>query len=84
MKIKHWIDLGVLGEDVDIVVWYDYQPKERQTAYYPGCDEKIEITSFEIEGLTTSEELDNIILDSLNANETLLDKIHNYELERGQ
>jgi len=34
-----FIDNGF--EEVDIEVHYDYQPAERATRYYPGCDEMV-------------------------------------------
>ena len=32
-----------IGDDVPVVVWFDYSPAERATSTYPGCSESVEI-----------------------------------------
>lgn len=32
-----------IGEDIEVLVWFDYQPKEKQTHDDPGCDSEVTI-----------------------------------------
>jgi len=47
--IRHIADCGILGE-LEFEVEYDYQPAERNTYNYPGCDEEITITGVKLAG----------------------------------
>jgi hypothetical protein len=40
---------------------YYYQPEERQTHDYPGCDEEFEITNITLNGIDASELLESQI-----------------------
>lgn len=42
LPVKHY--------DIEFVVWYEYQPAERQTLEYPGCEESIEISGIYLRG----------------------------------
>lgn len=47
------VTINALQENM--VVEFDYQPAERQTLEYPGCDESIDITSVTINGVDVCE-----------------------------
>jgi len=34
----------MVGDDVEVVVYYEYAPAEKQTLEYPGCEARIEIS----------------------------------------
>ena len=42
---KYETEILVDGRDVPVVVEYDYQPSERATWTYPGCDAEVTICS---------------------------------------
>ena len=73
--IEYSIDTG------EIVVSFDYQPKENPTRYYPGCDEDAEIFSATI----GSVEILNILSGKYIAliKEYCLESVHN-EIENNQ
>lgn len=48
MKVS--FDCGILGE-VEFEVDYDFQPAERQTYNYPGCEADIQISSVKLIGI---------------------------------
>lgn len=80
-KINYWLDLGILGEDVACVVEYNYQPRERMTAFYPGCSEGVLIEAVKIEGVTLSEKLHDQVVADLNGDDSLFDRISAKEYE---
>jgi hypothetical protein len=77
-KIAYYLELGPLQE-VDCIVEYDYQPAERMTAFYPGCDEKIEITDVILDGVTLSPRILSALIEALQGDDSLMDKIHEAE-----
>jgi hypothetical protein len=77
-KITYYLELGPLQE-VDCIVEYDYQPKERMTAFYPGCDEKIEITDVILDGVVLSPRILSALIEALQGDDSLMDKIHEAE-----
>ncbi len=38
-----YLDLGLLGEDRMVEVWYSYSPEEKATREEPGCPEEWDI-----------------------------------------
>ncbi len=70
------IDFGFVGE-LGCLIAFDYQPKERATLEEPGCDESIEITSIQYNGIELRglfneaelEELEERVLVVLNEDE---------------
>ena len=77
-KITYYLELGPLQE-VDCIVEYDYQPKERMTAFYPGCEEKIEITDVILDGVTLSPRILSALIEALQGDDSLMEKIHEAE-----
>jgi hypothetical protein len=53
----------------------DYQPAERQTLEYPGCDEYYEIYNITLNGIDASELLENQIEEF---EEFIINKLKNY------
>jgi hypothetical protein len=83
-KIEYYLTIGPL-EEVEAIVEYDYQPKERQTYNYPGCDEAIDVCGVKIKGVTLSLEMQAALIDALQDDDSLLDQIHEFETyERGE
>jgi len=77
-RIAYYLTLGPL-EEVDCVVEYDYQPAERQTYNHPGCDEEIDICGITIKGISLSPEMQAALIEALQDDESLMDKIHEAE-----
>lgn len=48
-----FIDCGELGE-VEAIVKYDYQPKERATHDYPGCPAQVTVNDIILQGVVLS------------------------------
>ena len=76
---KHYLDLGILGEDVDCVIEYDYQPPERQTMNYPGCDAEVDITGVSIDGISFAKPVLDMLIGELNCDDSLIAEIIEYE-----
>jgi hypothetical protein len=81
-KIEYYLTIGPL-EEVEAIVEYDYQPKERQTYNYPGCDEAIDVCGVTIKGVTLSPEMQSALIDALQDDDRLMDKINEYETYTG-
>lgn len=79
-KIKYWIELGPLGE-VDCLVTYDFSPAEHIIGVWH--EEQVEITGVTLlTGLAISDKnLTQTLIDHLNADESLRDKIIEKETE---
>lgn len=75
-RTSKYLDMGELGEQL-IEVHYDYQPEERATRDYPGCNEYIEINSVKWEGLELLPFLSEKSLD--NACEEIIEDLHDDE-----
>ena len=45
------VDINGLLFDVE----FDYQPKEAETLYYPGCNESVEVTCVKVQGVEIGE-----------------------------
>jgi hypothetical protein len=45
------VDINGLVFDVE----FDYQPKEAETLYYPGCNESIDITGVKVQSVEVGE-----------------------------
>lgn len=39
-----------IASEIEVEVWYDWQPEEKQTRDYPGCAEEIAITDVYVDG----------------------------------
>jgi len=59
-----YCDLGVFGEQL-IHIHYDYQPYERATREYPGCEEGIDITQFMWDGVDYLNKLPPDVLEDI-------------------
>ena len=81
-KIEYYLTIGPL-EEVEAIVEYDYQPKERQTYNYPGCDEAIDVCGVTIKGVTLSPEMQAALIGALQDDDRLMDKIGEYETYTG-
>ena len=83
-KIEYYLTIGPL-EEVEAIVEYDYQPKERQTYNYPGCPEFIDVYGVTINGVKLCKGIQEALIEALNKDDSLLDKIHESETyERGE
>ena len=81
-KIEYYLTIGPL-EEVEAIVEYDYQPEERQTYNYPGCDEAIDVCGVTIKGVTLSPEMQAALIDALQDDDRLMDKISEFETYTG-
>jgi len=54
--------LSNIGDNTQVLVFFDYQPKEKATNDYPGCDSEVTITNIIIGGIVI-----NNIMEDLNA-----------------
>ena len=83
-KIEYYLTIGPL-EEVEAIVEYDYQPHERRTYTHPGCPESIDVYSVNIKGAVLDVKLQDALVEALNKDDNLLDKIHEFETyERGE
>lgn len=39
-----------IGDEIEVRVWFDYEPPQFQTYWEPGCDSEIEINAVLVEG----------------------------------
>lgn len=49
--MSHHTFRTTIGEDVTVVVYFDYQPHEVRTAAYPGCFAEVCVESVFVDGL---------------------------------
>ena len=83
-KIEYYLTIGPL-EEVEAIVEYDYQPHEKMTYTHPGCQESIDVYSVNIKGAILDVKLQDALVEALNQDDNLLDKIHEAETyERGE
>lgn len=76
--IKYYLNLGLLGEDVECVIDYDYTREDADTT----APEVIDITDVKVSGMVLDQNhIDNLLI-SLNEDEMLLDAIRDIELNR--
>ena len=45
-----WTHMEFQSLEVEVEVYYDYNPKERETLTYPGCDAEVVISTVELDG----------------------------------
>ena len=45
-----WTHMEIGNLEVEVEVFYDFNPKERQTDTYPGCDAEVVISTVELDG----------------------------------
>jgi len=48
-------DMSSFTPELEIDVWYDFQPPERATLEYPGCDASATITCIQYNGVDITE-----------------------------
>jgi hypothetical protein len=55
-----------IGEDVEVVVFFEIQPEEKQTRYYPGCPEEVVFNDITLmDGKSISDLLKQEVFDTL-------------------
>ena len=83
-KIDYYLTIGPL-EEVEAIVEYDYQPHERTTYSHCGCPESIDVYAVNIKGVVLETSVRDALIEALNDDDNLLDKIHEFETyERGE
>ena len=81
-KINHYLDLGVLGEDVDCVVEYDYEPATRIIGI--KYEENIDITGVVIDGVALNPKTLEMLIGELNDDDSLHNLISDKEASSGE
>lgn len=64
MSFETTLDFGAIGEQT-VDVEFDYQPAERMTRDYPGCEAEVTITSVKWRGLELINDLSSDTIESL-------------------
>ena len=68
--------------DMEVDVWFDYQPLEPATSTYPGCDEEVHITTIEFRGVDITEAVLSDARDCESIEDQCRDHIHAKDQER--